>query len=231
MEQKMTLNADTREQKGSTPAARLRKQGLIPAIIYGHKKEPVSVTVNAHDFNEAIHHGHRLMDLNVGKKKETIIVKDIQYDYLGKNIIHADLMRVNITDMVTVTVPVELKGPAKGAAEGGVTVAHASQLEIECRVTEIPEKIILDIKELGVGGHIFAKEIQMPEGAKLKSDPETLVVSCTIVEEIKTTEQVEQAEPIVPEVITKGKKLEEGEEGEAEVKEKAKEKEKTKEKE
>jgi large subunit ribosomal protein L25 len=230
MEQKMTLNAETRDEKGTASAIKLRQQGLIPAIIYGHKKDAIAVTLNAHDFDEAIHHGHRLMDLKIGKKKESVIIKDLQYDHLGKSIIHADLMRVSVTDLVTVTVPIELKGTAKGAAEGGVTVAHASALEVECRVTEIPEKITLNIKDLVVGSHLFAKDIQLPEGAKLKSDPETLVVSCTMVAEVKTTEQVEQEQPLAPEVIIKGKKLEEGEEAETEEKTEEKVKEKTKEK-
>jgi large subunit ribosomal protein L25 len=230
MEQKFTLNAGLREQRGSASAGKLRKQGLIPAIIYGHKKDAIAVTLNAHDFDEAIHHGRRLMDLKVGNKKESIIIKDLQYDHLGKSIIHADLMRVSVTDLVTVTVPIELKGTAKGAAEGGVTIAHASQLEVECKVTEIPEKFTVNIKDLVVGGHLFAKDIQMPEGVKLKSDPETLVVSCTTVAEVKTTEQAELEEPVAPELISKGKKLEEGEEEQAETKPEAKEKEKAKEK-
>jgi large subunit ribosomal protein L25 len=231
MEQKTTLNAETRDQKGTASARVLREQGLIPAIIYGHKKDPVAITLNAHDFSEAIHHGGRLMELKIGKKNESIIIKDLQYDHLGKSIIHADLMRVSITDVVTVTIPIEIKGTAKGAAEGGVTVANTSALEVECRVTEIPEKITINIKDLEVGSHIFAKDIQLPEGAKLKSDPETLIVSCTTVEEAKTEEQVAQAEPLSPEVIIKGKKIEEGEEAQAEAKPEAKEKSKEKSKE
>lgn len=222
MEKRLELNAEIREQRGSILSQRMRQQGLIPAIIYGHKKDAIAVTLNAHDFSEAIHHEARLIDLKVGKNKESIIVKELQYDHLGKNIIHADLMRVSVTDLVRVTVPVEMKGTAKGAAEGGVTVLHSAQLEVECMVTEIPEKISINIKDLEVEGHIFAKDIQLPEGVKLISDPETLVVSCTTVAEVAVAEEVVLEEAASPEVISKGKKLEEGEEEAAEAEGKAK---------
>ena len=228
MAKNLELNAELREQIGSLSSKRLRTGGLIPAIIYGHKKDPVSVTINSHDFGEAIHHGARLLDLKLGNKTETIIVKELQFDHLGKNIIHADLMRVSVTDMVEVTVPIEMKGTAKGAAEGGVTVLHSPHLEVICRVTEIPEKITVNIKDLEVEGHLFAKDIQLPEGVKLKSDPATLVISCTTIAEVAVAEEAVLEEAASPEVITKGKKLEEGEEeaaeGEAKVKPEAKEK-------
>jgi large subunit ribosomal protein L25 len=213
MEKMIELGAELREQRGTLLARGLRSSGLIPAVIYGHKKDTIAITVNAHDFTEAVHHGARLMELKIGNKKENIIIKELQYDHLGKNIIHADLMRVSVTDLVTVTVPVEMKGTAKGAAEGGVTVLHSAQLEVECRVTEIPDKITINIKDLEVDGHIFAKDIQLPEGVKLKSDPETLVISCTTVVEVAVAEEAVLEEAASPEVITKGKKIEEGEEG------------------
>lgn len=222
MEKMLELNAEVREQRGTSSARSLRSVGLIPAVIYGHKKDTIAVTINAHDFTEAIHHGARLMELKIGKKKESIIIKELQFDHLGKNIIHADLMRVSVTDLVTVTVPVEIKGTAKGAAEGGITVLHSAQLEVECRVTDIPEKITINIKDLEVGSHIFAKDIQLPEGVKLKSDPETLVVSCSTIAEAVVAEEAVLEEAASPEVISKGKKVEEGEEEAAEGGAKAK---------
>jgi large subunit ribosomal protein L25 len=209
MEERQVLNAQTREHTGTSFAKSERTLGRIPAIIYGHKKESVAVSVDAHDFMEQLHHGRRFMDLKVGKKKETVLVKELQYDHLGKNVIHVDLMRVEASETVKVSVPIELKGVAKGAGEGGVIESHADHLDIECTVTQIPEKITVSVKDIGLDDRLFAKDIPLPEGAKLASDPETLVLTCGIIAEIKTTEEVVVTEPIVPEVISKGKEVEE----------------------
>lgn len=203
MEEKLVLKAEIRENVGSTYARKVREQGQVPATIYGHKQEPVAVSVNAHNFAVGLHHGHRLIDLKLGRKKETVIVKDVQYDHLGKNIIHTDFMRVGAAEKVIVTVPIELKGTAKGTHEGGIVEEHADHLEIECKVTQMPESIVVPVKELGIGEHIFANDIELPEGVRLVSEPKTLVVSCSLVAAAKTTEEVEAEEPIVPEVIGK----------------------------
>jgi large subunit ribosomal protein L25 len=212
------LKAEIREQKGSKAVEKVRNNGRIPAIVYGHKQEPVAISLDAHNFVERLHHGERLLDLQIGRKKEKTIVKDLQYDHLGKNIIHADLMRVSITETVRVTVPIELKGTAKGLHEGGIIEEHADHLEIECRATDIPETIVVWVKEMKVGDVIHAGEIELPEGVKLISSPETLVVTCHLVSVSKTTEEVEEEMPVAPELI--------GEEKEAELEEKEAPKEK-----
>ena len=207
----LLLKAEIREQTGSKAVQKVRKQGRIPAIVYGHNQEPVAISLDAHNFVERLHHGQRLMDVQIGKKKEKIIVKDLQYDYLGKDIIHADLMRVSVTEMVKVTVPIELKGTAKGTHEGGIIEEHADHLEIECRATDIPETIVVWVKEVSVDDALHAGDIELPDGVKLLSSPETLVVTCHLVAAAKTTEQVEEEMPVAPEVISEAKEAEEGE--------------------
>ena len=135
------LKAELREHTGTNAVQKVRKEGRIPAIVYGHKQTPVAISLDAHNFVEVLHHGQRLLDVQIDKKKEKIIVKDLQYDYLSKNIIHADLMRVDITEAIKVNVPIELKSAAaaKGTHEGGIIEEHADHLEIECRATDIPE--------------------------------------------------------------------------------------------
>lgn len=209
MEKKLVLKAEIRENTGSTYARKVRKQSRIPAIVYGHKQEPVPVSLGAHEFTKGLHHGRRLMSLKLGKKEETVLVKDLQYDHLGKSIIHADLMRVSATESVTVTVPIELKGTAKGAHDGGIVVEHIDRLEIECKVTDIPEAVIVSVKELGIDEHIFAEDVELPEDVKLVSAPDTLLVSCSLVATAKTTEEIEAEEPAAPEVIGKEEKPEE----------------------
>ncbi|MCP4608022.1 MAG: 50S ribosomal protein L25 [Planctomycetes bacterium] len=205
------LKAEIREHTGTNAVQKVRKEGRIPAILYGHKQKPVAISLDAHNFVEVLHHGQRLLDVQINKKKEKIIVKDLQYDYLSKNIIHADLMRVDITEAIKVNVPIELKSAntAKGTHEGGIIEEHADQLEIECRPTDIPETIVVSVKEVGVGDSLHASDVTLPEGVKLISSPETLLVTCHLVAAAKTTEQVEEEVPTAPEVITEAKKPEE----------------------
>ncbi len=206
----LLLKAELREYTGSKAVRKIRDQGRIPAIVYGHKQESVAISLDAHDFLEGLHHGHRLMDIQVGRKKEKMIVKELQYDHLGQNIIHADLMRVDVTESVRVTVPIELKGTATGTHEGGIVEEHADHLEIECKATDIPEKIVVSVKELHVGEALHAGDIELPSGVKLISSPELLMVTCHLVAAAKTTEEVEEEIPAAPEVIGEAK------EGEAE---------------
>jgi large subunit ribosomal protein L25 len=211
MEKTLQLETEVRTGSGSKQAAQLRKQGRLPGIVYGRKMDPVAVSLNAHDFLEGLHHGHRLMDLRMAGASETVLIKELQYDHLGKYIIHVDLLRVNVTDTVKVAVAVQLKGVAKGALEGGIVEAHASAIEVECLVTAIPQVIAVSIKDLIVGQAIHASDVVLPEGVKLASSPELLIATCHVVAEVKSTEEVEEETPAAPEVIREAKKAEEGE--------------------
>ena len=205
----LLLKAQIREKTGSDSALKVRKSGQIPAIIYGHKQEPVAVTLDAHNFIEGLHHGYRLMDVQIGKNTEKMIVKELQYDHLGKDIIHVDLMRVDVAETIRIKVPIELKGTAKGTQEGGIVEERTGALEIECRATDIPESIVVSVKELGIGNSLHAGDIALPEGAKLISPAETLVVTCHVVIAAKTAEEIEAEAPTAPEVIGEVKEAEE----------------------
>jgi len=209
MAKTLLLKAEIREQTGTKAVQKVRKQGKIPAIVYGHKEEPMAISLDEHSFIEGLHHGHRLMDVQIGRKKEKMIVKELQYDYSDKKIIHADLMRVDVSEVIKVNVPIELKGTAQGTHEGGIVEEHTNHLEIECKATEIPETIVVSVKELQVGGALHAGDIELPAGVKLVSSPETLMVTCHLVAAAKTTEQIEEEIPVAPEVIGETKEEEE----------------------
>jgi large subunit ribosomal protein L25 len=207
MNKTLLLEAQIREHTGSKAAARVRQRGLIPAIVYGHKQDPLAIMLDAHDFSEGLHHGHRLMDIKVGGKTNKMIVKELQYDHLGRNIVHVDLMRVNVTEAVRVTVPIELRGTAQGTHQGGIVEQHADRIEIECLVTNMPEFIVVSVKDLGVGQVIHAGEVALPEGVTLVSPAEMLLATCHVVAAAKSTEELEAEVPTAPEVI--GEKKEE----------------------
>lgn len=203
----LTLKASLRKESGSKDSARLRAGGQIPAIIYGHGQNPESIAINRHEFTEAVHHGHRLFEVDVEGKAEKLLVKDVQYDYLGKYIIHADMIRVDLTEKVAVEVPIVLKGVAKGTVEGGLIESHLGTLEIECLVTVIPESLEVSVKELEIGDSIHAGDITLAAGFKLITDPESLIVGCQPpkVATEEETEGTEAAEAASPEVITERK--------------------------
>jgi large subunit ribosomal protein L25 len=211
MEKSLLLKAEIREQTGSGHAAKVRKGGRIPAVAYGHKEEPVAISLDAHNLVEGLHQGHRVMDVQIGKKQQKMIIKELQYDHLGRDIIHVDLMRVDVTETIRVSVPIELKGTAKGTHEGGVVEVHTDHLEVECKVTDIPEIIVVNVKEIGLGDTIHASDIELPSEVKLVSAPSTLLVTCSLVATAKTTEELEAEMPTAPEVISEAK--EEAEEG------------------
>ncbi len=212
----VVLNAEVRKDSGTKYAKVLRKSGKLPAIVYGHKKDTVALAFNAHDFVTALHHGNRLFDVKMGDEIETMLVKAVQYDHLGKDIIHTDLVRVDLAERVKVTVPIELYGTSAGSHEGGIIDEHLANLEIECTVASIPEFIEISIKELGIGDVVHAKDIKLPDGAKLITDPEALMLTCHLVAAAKSTEELEEDMPVAPEVITERDSDEESEEKEKE---------------
>jgi large subunit ribosomal protein L25 len=222
MEKSLLLKAEVREKTGSGQAAQVRKSGRIPAVVYGHKEEPVSISLDAHTLVEGLHHGRRVLDVQIGKKQEKMIVKDLQYDHLGRNIIHVDLMRVDVTETVEVEVPIEFKGTAKGTHEGGIVEVHTDHLEVECLVTEIPNSIVVNVKDVGVGDTLHAGDVELPAGVKLVSAPSVLLITCSVVAEVKTTEELEAEMPAAPEVIGEVKEEEAGGEAAEEKPEKEK---------
>jgi len=202
------LKATVREEHGTRAARELRKQGLLPAVIYGHGKPTVPVTLNEHDVELAINHGERTLAIRLGRKKENVLIKDVQWDTFGHQPIHVDLTRVNLDERVQVTVPVVLRGTPAGAGDGGVIQQSAAEAEIEVAVTDIPDEIRVSVVALQVGQTIRMSDLELPEGAALLSDPDAAVCSLVLVAEEAAPEAPEAEEAAEPEVI--GEKPEEG---------------------
>ena len=209
MKETLLLKAEVRTKTGTKDAARIRKQGRVPATVYGHKETPTSLSLDAHDFVQGLHQGHRFMEVEIEGKPEAMIVKDLQYDHFGRHVVHVDFMRVDVTERVKVQVPIELKGTAKGTLEGGIIEEHATRVEVECLVANIPETIVVGVKDIGVGNVLHASDIELPEGVDLVSPAETLLVTCHMKAAAISAEEGEvEEEPAAtgdPEVITEKK--------------------------
>ena len=202
MADKVVLKAEIREALGTKNTVRLRKEGKCPAVVYGHGEEPVSISLSLRDLVTELHRGNRLFEVDMGSKSDTLLIKEVQYDHFGKYIIHADFMRVDLAELVRVTVGVAFKGNAPGSEAGGILDHHLDQLEIECKVSDIPESLECSIKEIEIGGSAHASDVVLPAGIKLITDPEALLLTCHLVVEAKSTEEVEEEMPTAPEVIT-----------------------------
>ncbi len=208
MSQIASLKASVREGKGTNLARKLRKTGRLPGIVYGHGEQPVQVSVSFKEFDHAIRVlKARTVELDLAGKKETVLIKDLQFDYLSQHITHFDLLRVSATDTVQVRVKVELRGAPKTTG-GGVLDQPLHELHIECLATAIPDSIRVDIGALLLGAPIHVRELKLPDGVTVLEAPEAVVVQLKLpgVE----PEPVEAA-TVEPEVLT-AKKPKEGEE-------------------
>jgi len=207
----VVLVAQKREGRGSRQAHRLRAQGQIPGVVYGHKQETLSVSLAGDTLLAAIRHGARVLDLNTDGSVEKVLIREVQWDHLGKDLLHVDFNRVGADERIHVSVPVELRGVAPGVGQGGVLDQPIHSLHIECLAVAIPESIRVNIAELQKGAAIHVRELKLPEGVQVLDDPDAIVVHVTVpqAEPELGGELTGQAEP---EVIGRTKAEEEAEE-------------------
>jgi large subunit ribosomal protein L25 len=185
---------------GTKFARRLRAQGRIPAIIYGHKQAPTPISMTRESVWEMIKKQTHLAELEMdGGGPETVLVREIQWDHLGKEIIHLDFARVSASDSIETEVRIDLRGTAPGAAEGGILEQLIHSIEVTCRADAIPDNIKVDISELHIDGEIHVKDLKLPEGVTVKADPESLVVHVTT--KVAEAAPAEPGEGTQPEVI------------------------------
>src|SRR5262245_17281481 len=130
---------------GSRVARRLRRNGLIPAVIYGHKQSVVPVALHRDDVWRMVKSPGHLAELDVGGTPETVLIRDIQWDHLGKEILHLDFARVTAEEIIDTEVPLELRGHAAGIAAGGIVEQLVHSLRISCPAGAIPDSIKADV--------------------------------------------------------------------------------------
>jgi len=213
------LKASKREAFGTRKVKPLRAAGQIPGIVYGHGEPPLPISLSAHDVGVALAHGERLLELDVSVQVQNVLVKEVQYDPMGQEILHVDLARVDLDERVEVTVPIVLRGTPIGAADGGVLHQVSAQVTIECTVRAIPEDIRVSVADMKIDDVIAMKDLVLPEGAVLVDDKETIVATVGIVkEEVVAPAPAEVAAPVEPEVIGEKKAEEVPEEGEPKAK-------------
>jgi large subunit ribosomal protein L25 len=213
------LTAKSRNELGSRANKRLREAGFIPAVVYGHKEAVIPITLPRKEVTNHLAHGAHLFDLNLEGKSEKVLVKEVQYDHLGSQLIHVDFTRVSLDEKVEVTVRLELRGEPKGEADGGVLQQIIAELDIECLVTEIPEIIRHNVAEMALNDVLHIKDIKLPDGVRCLQDGDLIVATVKEILETVTATTPVEGETAEPEVI--GRKAEDepaAEEGEKEKK-------------
>ncbi len=206
--QQLTLPVERRAKVGTTSAAALRRAGRIPGVVYGHGTEPLHVSFEAKTFDDLMHHGGRTGVLTLtldGRKSDIALVRDVARNPVTRKVVHVDLQRVSEHEAVRATIPLVTVGTARGVREfGGVMDVIVHEIELEGPVDELPDRLEVDVSDLGIHQHVSASDIKLPAGFKLLEEPDMIVVS---VESSKTAQHLEEVaagtttEQATPEVI------------------------------
>lgn len=219
--EKVILKAEIREEFGKEVGSRMRKAGMVPAVVYKKGTKALPLKVDTRELFHVLHTSageNVIIALNIiskdkGQMKDkTVIIKEIQYDPLKGYVLHLDFHEISLTDKINVNVAIETKGEPEGVrADGGILDHPIKELNIECFPAEIPERIDVHVEALKIGDTIRVKDLDIPAGITVLNDPEQTV--CSVVppkiEEEITEEEAAAEEAVEPEVIRE-KKPEEG---------------------
>jgi len=216
MAEAVSITAQARDPQknkgtGTRVARRLRAQGRVPAIVYGHKQAPQPITLSRDDVHGLLKKAAHLAQLSIDGATEMVLIRDVQWDHLGKEIIHLDFARVSADERIKTHVPLALHGTPIGQSEGGALDQPVHAITVTCPATAIPDAIRVEVGELHVGQGLHVRDLKLPEGVTAEDDPDLLVVHViTRVLAEPTPSSTEAGAAAEPEVI--GRKAEEKEE-------------------
>ena len=180
----VSLSVEDRAGRGKGEARRLRAAGRMPAVVYGRGQESRAVSVDPAALSKLLHASHSgvntLIDLKLGDSESVVLVRDIQKDPVSGRWIHADLYLVDLTRAIEVQVPLHLVGKPAGIELGGILDHPLREVTVECLPRAIPDSIDVDVSALGVGDSIHVRDLALPEGARILSDPDLAVASVVL---------------------------------------------------
>ena len=191
------LVTEVRDSFGKGAARKIRAAGKIPAVIYGHGTEPQHVTLPGHEVALIIRKANQVLELDIQGKSQLALVKDVQKDPVRQIIEHLDLVVVRKGEKVQVEVSVHIVGEP---VSGTTADLDTQRLLLEVAATDIPERVEVNIEGAEAGTHVLAKDVPLPEGATLISDPEALVVAITVpqAQDLGETPETEEAAAEAP---------------------------------
>jgi large subunit ribosomal protein L25 len=194
---------------GTRVTRRLRAKGMIPAVIYGHKQAVVPIALTRDDVWRMIKTPGHLADLDVAGTTETVLIRDVQWDHLGKEILHLDFARVSAEEVIETEVPLELRGVAAGIANGGILEHLVHSVSIKCPAGAIPSSIKVDVSHLEIDQGVHVRDLTLPPNVTVDADGDLLLVHVVLrgaeEEKPEAGADVTQPEVIKPERKEKDK--------------------------
>ena len=218
----VSLSANSRDSKGKGAARTLRSQGQIPAVIYGHGRDPLPLALNARDLDKLLSHiqaESTVIEVTVGGHTAKTLIREIQRHPIKRQILHVDFQALVAGEKVTVSIPIVLIGIPEGVRlEGGVLDQTLREIEIEVDPSNIPDHVEYDVTNMVIGDSVHISDLKVPEGVEVQDDPETsvavLAAPRAVIEETPVVAEAVEGEAgavAEPEVIGRGKEDEEGE--------------------
>lgn len=211
----LTLSAEVREKSKKAELTKLRKDHLIPGVVYGGKKGPVNVVVAEKELVKLMKAGgaNAIIRLKTGKGEDTVILKEMQRHVVTHQPIHADFQRISMTTKIEVKVPLHVAGEAPGVKTGGGILEHVlRELKVKALPAKIPQRIEVDVSNLQLNESVHVRDLRIPEDVEVLDAPDHIVVNVVqpTAEEAPAAPAEGAAAGTEPEVIAKGKKEEEG---------------------
>src|SRR6266487_3641472 len=189
------LKADVREVKGKGGARKVRAQGRVPAVVYGHGADPLHVSVDGRELFHLLHTDagmNVLVDLRVDHDHFLAMPREIQRDHLRGRLLHVDFLRIARDEKITVEVPVHVVGESHGVKEGGVVEHHLWNLQVECFPQDVPASIEADITRLGINELMKVEDLPGVGKYTILTAPEEVVVSVVPPQVLRVAEEVEE---------------------------------------
>jgi large subunit ribosomal protein L25 len=203
------ISAKKRPNSGSRHNQRLRREGIVPANVYGHGENPVGISVSADEARPLVMSGHKVVDLEIDGKAQKALLREVQWDTYGHHLLHLDFMRIDAKQRIAVDVPIHLKGTAPGILTGGILEQPLHSLHIECLAIEVPDEIAVRINTLELDQAIHVRDLtDLPASVVVKNPPDAIIVHVVKpqLEEVAAPAAPAAAEP---EVVGKKKEDEE----------------------
>jgi len=198
------LDLKERTVKGKSKARSLRRDGMVPGVYYFRGEENVDLQIDKKKLYHAMSSGQHVFEVEMNGATQYVTIKGIQYHPVTDEVLHIDLMQVNMTEKMKFTIPISLEGEAEGVKEGGVLSQILTTIDVNCLPTSVPDNILVDISNMELNSNMTVADIvNTPEGVEILSDPESTIATLA--------PPKEEEEPVV-EDLEEGEELLEGEE-------------------
>ena len=196
------LNVSIREGKGTSFVRRLRSENKVPAVLYHSGIEGTSLSVEKNELYKALKTGQFIFEINVADKDQFVLVKEVQYHPVTDEIIHVDFQQVKEDQKISLEVPLRTEGEAEGVKLGGILVQLLNVVTINCKPSNVPEALTIDVTELEMNSTLLVKDIELPDDVEMVTADDIAAVS---VQEPKKEEEV-----VEEDVLEEGAEGEEG---------------------